>query len=89
MRQHPREGTVQDLWVAAVRIDGRVLFIRMMLAPPHTKPDWQAYLVMGLRRPQKVEILIVSDELFERAAAEDLRRSKLFFDRWPYVWILY
>src|SRR5438477_1645949 len=69
VRKHPVVDGVHKVGIAATRVDGRMLYIGMILAPIHSQPEWYSGVVLGFPGLKEIEVLVLLDQLLESASA--------------------
>ncbi len=80
---HPLMDVAQEERVPAGRVARQVAAVRVVLAPEYPQPGRQLERVGGLLGAEEAEILVLGDQLRERAARQDVVRLQLLVQPWP------
>jgi|GEM_PF-5304222 len=80
MDRHPRLDPLQHPRISAARIVGGVPRVGVLFAPKDPQPRRQAELVMGLLLVKLVHVLVLADQLLERASTRRLSCLDLLLD---------
>jgi hypothetical protein len=74
---------VEYEWISTGGITRSVSRAGMCFAPIDPQPKRDVEVIVGFLRQKHAGVLILSDELFERAASPDVMGSELLFHGWP------